>query len=63
VHHPFKQRGMKAGVPEPPPPRECAFVGLINQGSTCYLNSLLQVGMFANGVQSTTSGRGTILCS
>jgi hypothetical protein len=54
------KRGMKAGFPEPPPPRECAFVGLINQGSTCYLNSLLQVGMLAYeyGLQSTTSRRG-----
>ncbi len=30
-------------IPKPPDPRpNCRFVGLMNQGATCYLNSLIQ---------------------
>lgn len=35
--------GGRISLKRPPEPRaECGFIGLENQGATCYLNSLLQ---------------------
>ena len=36
-------RESTAAIGSAPPRAACGYVGLVNQGATCYLNSLLQV--------------------
>lgn len=39
-----------------PPRAPCGYVGLMNQGATCYLNSLLQVMYCTNDLRSALYG-------
>lgn len=44
-----------------PPRAPCGYVGLMNQGATCYLNSLLQVMYCTNDLRSALYGE--LFCS